>query len=199
MFKLEPIIISIGSYKFKLDTDFRKVIQMIYSDDINVLDLLPNEYWIALDYLSSEQTRPLLIEMHMLQVNRELFPKDEFPPIQDVEDNEDEPSKTVHYLKDYPMIISAFQHYYNIDLLNIEFMDFRQFLILMHNIKGTTLNDIIRIREMKLPTGKDQHKEREELMVLKARYSIDDEQSEKDFTNWAEIADQIEQTNKQGE
>ena len=199
MYILEPIVLEIGSNKFKVDTDFRSVINLIYSEDTNVFDLVDARYWMALEYYVKPDLQPLMINMHAMQINSGLFLKDEYPPVDDIDEIDDTPqTKTIHYLKDYSMIIASFQHYYNIDLLNTDFMDFRQFLILMHNIKGTTLSDIIRIREMELPTGANNVEHREEVIKLKARYAIDEPvEKNHEVKDWLAIAQGIKHNIKE--
>ena len=184
MYTLNDINIPVGEKVFKVDTDFRSVIPIIeYEGDI--LSLLPNGY---LQEVMSNYPQDLVeykLNLDTITIQSNLFLKNEFPPIDDTTSG-----KTVSYVRDYAFIIASFQQQYNIDLLHTDFLDFRQFHILLSNMKQSVYNDIINIRTSKIPAGVSE-KDREDLQKLKLQYDISGIEDKTVQEDWLEALNDI--------
>ena len=193
MYQLQDISVFVGDYELKAETDFRVVIDMI-NDDFDILELLPENYFLLLSEYYDTSDIEQKMEFDRFTIGSQLFLPNEYPPIKDDEDD----TPTFSFKKDYVFVISSFQHYYNIDLLNIEFLDFRQFMMLLHNTKQTVLNDIISLRVAK-PHKDMTSKQKAELREEQLRYSLTEQSDEPETTDWLEIAKEIEELDLRGD
>lgn len=184
MWYLNDILIPVGDKVFKVDTDFRSVMPIVEHNG-DVLSLLPDDYFDTLMSNYGVDLMDYKMELDKVTIVSNLFLKNEFPaPDNDIENA----PKTVSFDKDYSFIIPSFQQQYNIDLLNIEFLDFRQFQMLLSGLKQSIYNDILNIRSAKL-TGSE--KEQSEMLKLKLQYDVNGIEEVKEQRDWLKALEQI--------
>lgn len=170
-YQLNDIIITVGDYEFKVNTDYKMVLDVLVNEK-PFIDLLPSSYYQLLLRTHNEQNMYLKIRLDTGVIISQLFDYNDF-----YNRDEEKSEKAFDFKKDANIIIASFRHYYNINLLT-DNLDFREFMLLLNGLQNTVFNNIMDIRTRKMPTGKEYAEERIELMKLKEKYSLIDRELE---------------------
>lgn len=167
-YELPDIIISVDEYDFKVNTNFKSVLDVLVNET-NFINLLPTSYYQLLLKTYNHVNIELKLQADTLTIINSLFDFNDFYN----KDEEEIKEKAFDFKKDANVIISSFRHYYNIDLFR-DTLDFREFMLLLNGMQDTVFNNIMDIRTRKMPKGKEYAEERIELMKLKEKYSLID-------------------------
>lgn len=170
-YQLNDIIITVGDYEFKVNTEYKMVLDVLVNEK-PFIDLLPSSYYQLLLRTHNEQNMYLKMRLDTGVIISQLFDYNDF-----YNRDEEKSEKAFDFKKDANIIIASFRHYYNINLLT-DNLDFREFMLLLNGLQNTVFNNIMDIRTRKMPTGKEYAEERIELMKLKEKYSLIDRELE---------------------
>lgn len=166
MFKRTQPKVDFMGYEFPINDNFRDVLECIKQNDF--ISLLPNgEYLVSqLSRINGNISRDILNQLIMLNLfefeseDKALPPEPNKKPSMDIE-------------QDQKYIFASFIHYYNINLYTIDYLPYNEFNAMLLALKGTKMNDVIDIRTMELPKGKDASKQRAEILKMRRYYSLD--------------------------
>lgn len=170
-YQLNDIIVSVGNYEFKVNTEYKMVLDVLVNEK-PFIDLLPSSYYQLLLRTHNPENMYLKMRLDTGVIISQLFDYNDF-----YNRDEEKSEKAFDFKKDANIIIASFRHYYNINLLT-DNLDFREFMLLLNGLQNTVFNNIMDIRTRKMPTGKEYAEERIELMKLKEKYSLIDRELE---------------------
>lgn len=175
-----PRQVNVGGRSFHIETDFRKWLDYGAERNKNIEEF--DYFYSFID--DDEVPHPAMISELIEQLDAFYMNQNATP--HDVPSGDG--TRSIDYVLDGEYIYASFVHYYNIDLIDTEYMHWHKFKALLGNMKDTKINDIMGYRVYKKPSDKKDAYDNE-MKSLRAMWTLPTEHTEEEKQAMKEFDD----------